>query len=332
VVQVVRNPQKESLVAGLDAAVEWTTAERFNQGDGPCGMSLEPGVAGRTALTLRVQTGCDEACSYCIIPRTRGAGRSRPLPEVMHEIRLAVDAGYREIAITGVHLGSYGRDLDDPTTLTRLVRILSEWPDDVLFRISSLEPMDCTPEIVEAAAGSPRLAPHFHLPLQHGSDVVLQAMRRPYSSAYYRRLVELIRTRIPHAAVGTDVIVGFPGETAGDFRILRELLPALPVTHLHVFPYSDRPGTAASRLADKVDGGEIRARAREVRAIGEGKSAAFRVSQQGQTLRGLVVDDGLTVVTGNYLKVRTTQRRDRNSWVRVRVDGADPLVGSVLPE
>jgi threonylcarbamoyladenosine tRNA methylthiotransferase MtaB len=332
VVQVVANAQKESLVAGLDAAVEWTTAERFSQGDGPCGMSLEPGVAGRTALTLRVQTGCDEVCSYCIIPRTRGAGRSRPLPEVIREIRLAVDAGYREIAITGVHLGSYGRDLDDRTTFSRLVRILSEWPDDVLFRISSLEPMDCTPDIVEAAAGSPRLAPHFHLPLQHGSDVVLQAMRRPYSSVYYRRLVELIRARIPHAAIGTDLIVGFPGETADDFRILRELLPALPVTHLHVFPYSDRPGTAASRLVDKVDGAEIRARAREVRAIGEGKSAAFRVSQQGQTLRGLVVDDGLTVVTGNYLKVRTTQRRDRNSWVRVRVDRADPLVGSVLPE
>src|ERR1051325_920417 len=157
VVRVVANDDKESLV-------ELTTAERFAGSDGPCGLPaevsakaeppLQPGVAGRTALTLRVQTGCDEQCSYCIIPSTRGAGRSRPLPDVLRDIRRAVDAGYREIAMTGVHLGSYGRDLGDGTTLTQLVRALGEWRDDVLFRVSSLEPMDCTPEIIDVAARS----------------------------------------------------------------------------------------------------------------------------------------------------------------------------------
>ena len=332
VVQVVGNADKDRLVAGLAASAELTTADRFDGGDGPCGMRLEPGVAGRTALMMRVQTGCDETCSYCIIPRTRGAGRSRPLPDVLREIRMAVDAGYREIVITGVHLGSYGRDLDDRTTLTTLVRTLSEWPDEVLFRISSLEPMDCTAKIVEAAAESPRIAPHFHLPLQHGSDAIITAMRRPYSPAYYRRLVELIRQRMPDAAIGTDVIVGFPGESPGDFDALCELLNSLPVTYLHVFPYSDRPGTDAAKLAHTVAGSDVRARSREVRAIGERKGADFRRSQQGRTLRALVVDEGFTVVTGNYLKVRTTEWSARNTWVCVRVDGVDPLVGQVLSQ
>ena len=159
VVRVVGNDAKESIVSALDADGELTTAQRFDGAEGPCGMALAPGVAGRTALTLRVQTGCDEECSYCIIPRTRGAGRSRPLGDVLRDVRRAVDAGYREIAITGVHLGSYGRDLRNGTTLTSLVRQLADWPDDVLFRVSSLEPMDCTPEIVAAIARSPRIAP-----------------------------------------------------------------------------------------------------------------------------------------------------------------------------
>jgi threonylcarbamoyladenosine tRNA methylthiotransferase MtaB len=213
VVRVVGNDAKDSIVSALDAAGELTTAQRFDGAEGPCGMALEPGVAGRTALTLRVQTGCDEECTYCIIPRTRGAGRSRPLADVLRDVRRAVEAGYREIVITGVHLGSYGRDLRDGTTLASLVRQLSEWPDDVLFRVSSLEPMDCTPEIVAAAARSPRIAPHFHLPLQHGSDEMLAAMKRPYTSAYFRGVVGEIRSQLPHASIGTDIIVGFPGET-----------------------------------------------------------------------------------------------------------------------
>jgi threonylcarbamoyladenosine tRNA methylthiotransferase MtaB len=200
VVRVVPNDDKDELVDLLEADGEVTTAERFAGADGPCGMALGPGAAGRTALTLRIQTGCDEQCSYCIIPSTRGAGRSRPLADIVIGIRQAVDVGYREIAITGVHLGSYGRDLGDGTTLLQLVRVLAEWPDDILFRISSLEPMDCTPEIVAISARSARIAPHFHLPLQHGSDEMLVAMRRPYTAQFYRELIggihESISTRL----------------------------------------------------------------------------------------------------------------------------------------
>ena len=316
VAHVIPNTRKDTLVADLDA--ELTTAGRFGSGDGACGAPLMPGVGGRTALTLRVQTGCDEQCSYCIIPRTRGTGRSRPLGEVRTEVEHAVAAGYKEIAITGVHLGSYGRDRGD-ASLERLVRVLADWPDDVLFRISSLEPMDCTPEIVDAVATSPRLAPHFHLPLQHGSDEMLMAMRRPYTVGNYVALVERIRRLMPHAAIGSDVIVGFPGEREAHFDDMRRVLEHLPLTHLHVFPYSDRPGTAAVALAGKIDGVTVRARGREVRAIGTRMAQRFRESQRGTTRRALVVDDGWSAVTDNYLKVRLTERHPRNEWIEVTV-------------
>ena len=319
VVRIVANGEKESLVGLLDAEGELTTAQRFDGADGPCGMALEPGVAGRTALTLRVQTGCDERCSYCIIPSTRGTGRSRPLHGVLCDVRRAVDAGYREIAVAGVHLGSYGRDLGDGTTLTQLVRHLGEWPDDVLFRISSLEPMDCTPDIIDVAARSRRIAPHFHLPLQHGSDAMLSAMNRPYTATYYRNLVEHIRSRLPDAALGTDIIVGFPGETDADFRTMSDLLELLPLSYAHVFPYSDRPGTAAATLSRKVDGQTVRTRARAIRDIAARHASTFRQSQMGRTIRALTVDDGQAVVTDNYLKLRLEQRRPRNEWVAVRV-------------
>jgi threonylcarbamoyladenosine tRNA methylthiotransferase MtaB len=332
VVRVIANRRKESLVRLLEAEGQLTSAERFAGADGPCGLALEPGVAGRTALTLRVQTGCDQHCSYCIIPTTRGRGRSRTVADVLREVSRAVDAGYREIAITGVHLGSYGRDIGDATDLSRLISVLSQWPDDVLFRISSLEPMDCTPEIIAVAAQSPRIAPHFHLPLQHGSDVVLRAMRRPYSSADFRGVVESIHARLPNAAIGTDVIVGFPGETDSDFAATVSMLESLPLAYAHVFPYSDRPGTAASSFASKVDGNVIRDRSRVVRDIAARKSGEFRRNQVGRAMKALTVDDGASVVTGNYLKVRIGNPQPRNSWVTVTIVKADPLSGLVTTE
>ena len=327
VVRVVENHGKEVLAGDIvdDLAL---TGSRFVDGDGPCGTTLTPGVAGRTALTLRVQTGCEEHCSYCIIPYTRGASRSRPLPDVLRDIERAASAGYKEIAITGVHLGSYGRDVNDGSSLTTLVRALAAIREDLLFRISSLEPMDCTPEIVEALASSERLAPHFHLPLQHGSDEILRAMCRPYAAAYYEQLVARIHRLIPHASIGSDILVGFPGETSAHVAAMRALLERLPLSYLHVFPYSDRPGTAASGLRPKVGGVDIRQRASEMRAIGEKMAARFRQSQTGSVVRALTVDDGRSVVTGNYLKLPLAVPRGRNEWISVRVP---PLSESAQP-
>ena len=319
VIRIVPNAEKDDFVrkAGPDLWTRHTTAEQDD--DGPCGQPLAPGVAGRTAMTLRVQTGCGQTCSYCIIPTTRGASRSRPLASVLADVSRAITAGYKEIAITGVHLGSYGRDLEEPSSLAELVGALAEWPDDVLFRISSLEPMDCTPEIVGLVAGSARLAPHFHLPLQHGSNDMLRAMRRPYTAEYFNELAGLIRVRLPHASIGSDLIVGFPGETDAHFEEMRSVVERLPLTHLHVFPYSDRPGTEASGMHPKVDGTLTRDRGRQLRAIGSEMSRRFRESQAGSVRRALVVDDGWSAVTDNYLKLRLDQQHARNEWIAIPV-------------
>jgi threonylcarbamoyladenosine tRNA methylthiotransferase MtaB len=322
VVRVISNERKDTLVADLEHELGPTTAERFGSGDGACGGAIGPGTAGRTALTVRVQTGCDEPCSYCIIPRTRGTGRSREPRAVLGDLERATAAGYKEIAITGVHLGSYGRDLGDGTTLESLVRHLAEWPADVLFRISSLEPMDCSDAVIDLVAESPRLAPHFHLPLQHADDGMLAAMRRPYTSAFYRRLVERVRERIPHAAIGSDVIVGFPGEEDEHATALLMFLERLPLTHLHVFPYSDRPGTAAAAMSNKVSGVHVRERAQAVRALGHELTRRFHASQVGSVRRALTVDDGSRVVTDNFLKLEIGARGGRNEWLQVRIGGA----------
>ena len=291
--------------------------------DGPCGATIEPGVAGRTAFTLRVQTGCAEPCSYCVIPTTRGRPRSVALDDVLREVARVSAAGFKEIALTGVHLGSYGRDLERRTSLIELLRALDEFPADVLFRISSLEPMDCSREIVDLVASSGRVAPHFHLPLQHASARVLAAMRRPYTIEDYASLVDDIRVRIPNASIGSDIIVGFPGESDDDFEQLAAYLERSPLTHLHVFPYSDRHGTPASVMAGKVNGAVIRERGRRIREIGRVLTERFRAAQVGTVHRALTLEDGSLVVTGNYVKVRIPPGRTRNEWVRVRLTSED---------
>ena len=330
VADIVDNRDKERLADRLRLAAERTTAERFGDGDGACGDVIRPGTAGRTAYTLRVQTGCDEVCAYCIIPSTRGAGRSRPLERVAAELDDAAAAGFREAAVTGVHLGSYGRDLEPRRSLLDLLRLLDAHPSSLLLRLSSLEPMDCGPEVVDLVARSGRFAPHFHLPLQHASDAVLRRMRRPYTSAWYRRLVSSVRERLPDAAIGSDVVVGFPGETGADAETNLAYLHESPLTYLHVFPYSDRPGTAAAQMPGKVPGPVIRERGRAVRAAGAALSAAFRASQLGKVRPGLTTEDGAVVVTDNYLKVRVPAGHPDNRRVRVRITAVGESVSGVV--
>ena len=233
---------------------ELTTADRFGDGHGSCGAVLEPGIGGRTAFTLRVQTGCGEQCSYCIIPTTRGRPRSLSIQEVVAEIRRVTAARFKEIVVTGVHLGSYGRDLSPRSSLSGLLDALRDCAieGETLLRISSLEPMDCTPEIVNLVATAEQFAPHFHLPLQHASNRMLRAMRRPYTIEYYRGLVDDIRSRMPQAAIGSDIIVGFPGESEDDFRETLSLVEAVAFDDAFTFRYSPREGTPATRLKDVV--------------------------------------------------------------------------------
>jgi threonylcarbamoyladenosine tRNA methylthiotransferase MtaB len=332
VVRVVANTEKSALVDDLlDGVSGMSTAERFAGAEGPCGAPIAPGLAGRTAFTIRVQTGCDERCAYCIIPTTRGQGRSLPIDAVVREVERVAASGFREVAITGVHLGSYGRDLQPQASLLDLLRALAAASSDVVFRVSSLEPMDCSPEIVALIAGSGgRFAPHFHLPLQHASDALLARMRRPYTLDTYRRLVDGIVERLPHAAIGSDMIVGFPGETDRDFAANERYLPSSPLSHLHVFPYSDRPGTEASSMEGRVPAPAIRDRGARLRQVGADLAQRFRSRQVGTVRPGLTLEGGTLVVTDNYLKVRVPSGHARNESVRVRIDEAGGVVTGTI--
>ncbi len=324
VVEVVANTAKDA--PGFVARFMTRDGRAVEIGEGHCGLPLAPGLMGRTAWTLRVQTGCDEACSYCIIPTTRGASRSRPLIDVAREVERVAAAGYKEIVITGVHLGSYGRDLDPRASLSELLGRLIEAGHRVLFRISSLEPMDCTPAVIEQIATATVadgdlhrsiVAPHFHLPLQHASNRILSVMRRPYSIEFYSALVNDIRNRLPHAAIGSDVIAGFPGETDEDFEECTTYLESSPLTHLHVFPYSERPGTEASSLVNKVHGSVIKLRSQRLREISRRLAERFRTSLQGTVRPALTIEDGSVSVTDNYFRIPSPPGVGRNEWVKV---------------
>jgi threonylcarbamoyladenosine tRNA methylthiotransferase MtaB len=323
-----------SLVVGndrKDRAEEWlTTSERYAGLDGPCGADQPPPfLLNRTALSVRVQTGCDERCSYCIIPSTRGRARSRSLAEVVDDLRRAEASGFREVTLTGVHLGAYGRDLDPPATLPQLLDEAVGATDALLIRLGSLEPMDVPPTL-PALVRTGRLAPAFHLPLQHASDSVLARMRRPYTLDHYRRLVDRLRDVLPEASVGADVIVGFPGETPDEFDELRRYVASSPLTQLHVFPYSARPGTEAASMPGHVPGPVIRERGRLVRELGDRLRRDFRRSQIGSRRPALTIEDGTTAVTDNGLRLRIGPGHARNErlLVEIAADGIGHPVGA----
>jgi threonylcarbamoyladenosine tRNA methylthiotransferase MtaB len=278
----------------------------------------------RTRPILKIQDGCNNRCSYCVIPFVRGKSRSLPPDEVVREVRALCAAGAREIVLSGINLGSYGRDLVPRVALAEIVRrILNETALDQL-RFSSIEPQDVTEDFVALVASSPRIARHFHIPLQSGSDHILRAMHRWYRRAHYAERLHLIRGMLPDAAIGADVIVGFPGETDAEFRETFELIERLPFTYLHVFSFSERPGTAAASLGERVPVHTIRERARTLRALSHQKVAEFRVTQAGRSTRALTLargDDTQTeALTGNYLKVRIAGRHSANEWHEVSVE------------
>jgi threonylcarbamoyladenosine tRNA methylthiotransferase MtaB len=272
----------------------------------------------RTAFAVRVQTGCEESCSYCVIPYTRGKSSSRTIDDLVAELRDAEARGVLQVILTGVHLGAYGRDLTPPSSLDALLRAVVDATSHLLIRIGSLEPMDVPPALVELAARG-RIAPAFHLPLQHASNRILARMRRPYTLATYAAIVHDLRAQLPHAAIGSDVIVGFPGETDDDFARLCEYLESSPLTSLHVFPYSDRPGTEASSLGEKVPGPIVRDRGRRIREIGQTLAARFRESQAGSVRPALTIEDGSVAVTDNGLRVAVEPGRQRNQRVAVAI-------------
>lgn len=237
----------------------------------------------------------------------------------------------REIVLSGINLGTYGRDLSPRVEFESLLRRILDETSIERLRISSIEPLDVTQDLVELFAGIDRIAQHFHMPLQSGSDRILAAMHRWYRAEHYARRVELIRERLPHAAIGADVITGFPGETEAEHAATLDFIERLPFTYLHVFSFSKRPGTKAAALSNEVPGAVIKRRARELRALCEAKSSAFRQSQFGRTLRVLTLrrdnssevpeDDTTPALSSNYLNVRVRGIFPANLWLNCYVSG-----------
>ncbi|MHB8867935.1 MAG: tRNA (N(6)-L-threonylcarbamoyladenosine(37)-C(2))-methylthiotransferase MtaB [Thermoleophilia bacterium] len=264
--------------------------------------------SGYTRAFLKVQNGCDSRCSYCVIPLARGPSRSMPLARVVGQVRLLTERDYREVVLTGIHLGTWGRDTDEGS-LPNLLEALVATTDMPRFRLSSIEPLEVDDRVLEVMRTErERFAEHFHLPLQSGSDSVLRRMNRPYDAAGYTERVEAVRRAFPDSAIGADVIVGFPGETEAEFEETVALVERLPLTYLHVFPYSDRPGTAASLAPSKVPPHDVAERAARLRRVGRAKDVAFQRKFAGHELTALLLRqrsaDGLIVgLTGNYLEV-----------------------------
>jgi len=298
-----------------------------------------------TRPTLKIQDGCNSRCAYCVIPQVRGKSRSLPPKTVLQQVHQLCDSGVKEIVLSGINIGTYGRDLSPRITLSELLRrILNETPIQRL-RVSSIEPMDVTTDLIEFFAANNRMAPHFHMPLQTGSDRILAAMHRWYRAEHYARRAHLIREHLPHAAIGADVIAGFPGESVEDHSATLAFIDSLPLTYLHVFSFSKRPGTQAAALANEVPALVIKNRAGELRALGKKKSTAFRIQQIGTQLRVLTLrsangsaNDGSNhksppadvrlpdeeagytpTLSANYLRVRLRGHWPANQWVNVRV-------------
>ncbi|HET9994475.1 MAG TPA: tRNA (N(6)-L-threonylcarbamoyladenosine(37)-C(2))-methylthiotransferase MtaB [Candidatus Acidoferrum sp.] len=291
------------------------------------------GEGNHTRPTLKIQDGCNSRCSYCVIPFVRGKSRSLPPETVIQEIQRLSAAGFREIVLSGINLGTYGRDLFPRVEFEDLLRRILDETMVERLRISSIEPLDVTQDLVDLFAGTERIAEHFHMPLQSASDRVLAAMHRWYRSEHYARRVELIHERLPHAAIGADIITGFPGETEDDHAVTRNFIEGLPFTYLHVFSYSKRPGTKSATLSNEVPGTIIKRRARELRALGEQKAAAFRQSQVGRTLRVLTLRrdesaehasrDTTPALSSNYTKVHLQGLYRANEWLDIRVSGEE---------
>jgi threonylcarbamoyladenosine tRNA methylthiotransferase MtaB len=298
------------------------------------------GESGRTRPVLKIQDGCNNRCAYCVIPLVRGRSRSLPPPRVIEEIGRLIAAGAKEVVLSGINLGSYGRDLSPRAEFGDLVRrILDDTPLERL-RLSSIEPMDVTRDLVELVASTHRLAPHFHIPLQSGSDRILAAMHRWYRAEHYARRMELIAERLPHAAIGADVIAGFPGEMEEDHRRTLEFIERLPFTYLHPFAFSKRPGTRAAAISGEVHPADVRRRSRELRALGAQKSETFRAAQAGEMLRVLTLhrsgtDDAgdlwTEALSGNYLRVRVAGNWPANTWLDVRLNLAGLSEPSASP-
>lgn len=285
-------------------------------------------LPGHTRAFLKIQEGCNYSCTYCIIPAARGLSRSVAPREVLNQARLLADAGYAEIVLTGIHLGGYGQDLVPKIDLTALVELLVNSSLVRRIRLSSLDPREVPERLLDLVGGSEVICPHLHICAQAGEDTILKRMRRNYDTAYYRELLSKTRELLPEAALGSDIIVGFPGETDAQFESSLAYFASLPLTYFHVFPYSERRGTVASILPDRVPVPVKKLRAQRMRQLGVEKKEQFCQTFRGRRMPVLIEDKidrgsgGRHGFTRNYLPVVVKGGSHRvNEEVDVQIDG-----------
>jgi threonylcarbamoyladenosine tRNA methylthiotransferase MtaB len=328
---VLGNPDKLDLAGHLAASLQTrptgsTIAVSPHPSQPTFHDELYPHFHGRTRAFLKIQTGCDSHCTYCIVPLARGPARSMPRTTVLERVRLLVGRGHREIVLTGIDLGHWGNDTAEGSLADLLGLLLRDaWPGR--YRLSSVEPLEVDAALIDVVqqAGD-RMARHFHLPLQSGADSVLARMGRPYTATQYLEVAGGLARRLPDAALGTDVIVGFPGETESDFEQTLALIEASPLTYLHVFAYSDRPGTPAAAMQPKIRTEIIKERSERLRDLGARKKAAFRGRLIGSEQKVLVLEersaDGRLVgLTGNYMEVLVGDDESlQNKFAEVRLE------------
>ena len=288
----------------------------------------------KTRPNLKVQDGCTNRCSFCIIPYVRGKSRSLKLEQVLREVDALVANGYREIVLSGINLGRWGRELTPRTSFAAMLRAILQRTAIERIRISSVEPMDWTNEVIELVASSPRICKHAHVPMQSGSNKILRKMHRKYRPWHYADRIERIRRAMPDAAIGADVMVGFPGESDDDFEQTRALIERLPFTYLHVFTYSSRPGTPSAAMPEQVPVQVARERNRMLRELASKKKRAFMESFIGREVEAITLThyDGefTEALTDNYLKLHFHGRHASNQWIQSAVHEVrrDALIAS----
>lgn len=278
----------------------------------------------KTRPNLKVQDGCDNRCSFCVIPFVRGASRSLRLEAVLREVDSLVASGYREMVVSGINLGRWGRDFAKPSRFEDLLRAILRETDIERIRISSVEPMDWTDELIELVATEPRICKHAHVPLQSGSDRVLRMMHRKYRPWHYAERVQKIRAAMPDTAIGADVMAGFPGETDDMFEETRRFIEDLPFTYLHVFTYSPRPGTKAEKMPGHVPPSVAKDRNRTLRELIADKNRKWRETFIGRELEVITLhenEDGATeALSNNYIKVKLAGEYAVNKLQQVAVE------------
>jgi len=247
-----------------------------------------PSFHRHTRAFLKIQDGCDARCTYCIVPQARGRGRSLPPERVIEHLNVLKERGFKEVVLTGIHIGSYGLDLSPPFSLKKLLRRIEEADTPHRIRLTSIEPLDFSEDLLSFLPQSVKVCPHLHIPIQSGDDEILRMMNRNYSRSFISNLIHELHQRIPGLSIGADVIVGFPGEIEDQFRRTYELIESLPLSYLHIFPFSKRKGTPAFHFPKQVGEGEIKKRAEEMRALGRKKRQAFYHQFLYQELKVLV--------------------------------------------